>query len=115
MKIVYLILAHKTPNQWIRNLAVRESPEQGKIEERARGVGRNNEEQWREGESSEEEEAGKRHLTAFFRRFEGFHAVQRREARWKKGEPRKNNSKKGQFLAIFGLNLEKEEFFGEGF
>jgi hypothetical protein len=28
---------------------------------------------------------------------------------------RKNNAKKGPFLAIFGLNLEKEGVFGEGF
>jgi hypothetical protein len=59
--------------------------------------------------------AGKGHLTAFFRRFGGFRAVQRHRGLVEEGEPRKNNSKIGHLLAIFGLNLEKEGVFGEGF
>jgi hypothetical protein len=41
--------------------------------------------------------------------------VQRQRGQVEEGEPRKNNSKKRYFLAIFGLNLEKKRVFGEGF
>ena len=61
-------------------------------------------------------------LTAFFTCFLGFRASreERRQGEGNKVERQmgfswKNNAKKGGFLAIFGLNLEKEGLFGEGF
>jgi hypothetical protein len=114
MKIASLILAHNTPNQGIKNPAVRESLERRKIEERARGVGRNNEEQWREGDRSEEEEAGKGLLTAFFRRFEGFRAVQRQRGMEEEGRTPKKQFKKRAVFGDFWVEFGKRGSFWRG-
>jgi hypothetical protein len=88
-------------------------PKRGKIEERARGGYRNNEKQWSRKRKREEREVKrKKRKKAFNSRFwaflRGFVQGRGNGARGKRGEFRKNNSKKGHFLAIYWKNCNRQ-------